>query len=73
MTPPYPLLWLRYTAFIPLYPLGVASEMTMAYLALPVIKAKRPLSVQLPNSFNWGMDYYWCCWLIILGYLPGGR
>lgn len=71
MTPPYFLLWLRYTTFIPLYPLGVSSEMTMAYLALPIIKAKRPLSISLPNKLNFGFDYYWACWAIIAGYLPG--
>jgi len=36
---PYFLLWLRYTGFIVLYPLGVASELTVAYLALPTIKS----------------------------------
>ena len=69
--PPYAQLWLRYSAFIPLYPLGVASELTMAYLALPIIKAKQPLSVHLPNAFNFGFDYYTLCWLIIASYLPG--
>ena len=69
--PPYAQLWLRYSAFIPLYPLGVASELTMAYLALPIIKAKQPLSIQLPNSLNFGFDYYLVCWLIIAAYLPG--
>lgn len=36
---PYPVLWARYTGFIVLYPLGVASELTLAYLALPTIKS----------------------------------
>lgn len=70
-TPPYPHLWLRYTSFIPLYPLGVASEMTMAYLALPIIKANRPLSISMPNALNWSFDYYTLCWIIICSYLPG--
>ena len=71
-TPPYPLLWLRYSAFIPLYPLGVASELTMASLALPVIRVKRPLTLDMPNALNWGFDYYYFCWLAIACYLPGG-
>lgn len=37
---PYPSLWLRYSGFILLYPIGVASELTMAWLALPTIKSK---------------------------------
>eukprot|EP00967_Tisochrysis_lutea_P007368 scaffold8745_cov19-Tisochrysis_lutea.AAC.1 len=36
---PYFAMWLRYTGFIVLYPLGVASELTLAYLALPTIKS----------------------------------
>jgi hypothetical protein len=71
MTPPYPQLWLRYSAFIPLYPLGVASELTMAYLAMPVIREKRPLTLTMPNALNWGFDYYVFCWLAIACYVPG--
>ena len=70
-TMPYPLLWLRYSTFVPLYPLGVASEMTMVYLAMPHIKAARPLSVSMPNSLNFGFDYYIVCWLAIACYIPG--
>lgn len=44
---PYVLLWLRYTAFIGLYPLGVGSELAMVALALPTIRAQRPWSVQV--------------------------
>jgi hypothetical protein len=33
---PYQLLWLRYTAFYLLYPLGAASEAIGAYATLPV-------------------------------------
>ncbi|PRW58764.1 N-methyltryptophan oxidase isoform A [Chlorella sorokiniana] len=68
---PYVLLWLRYTAFLILYPLGVGSELAMVALALPTIRANRPLSIQLPNAANFGFDYYWACWLAVLAYLPG--
>lgn len=71
VTPPYVLLWLRYSAFIVLYPLGVGSELTMAYLALPTIKATRPLSVYMPNSANFSFDYYTFCLLAIVAYIPG--
>lgn len=36
---PYVLLWLRYTGFIVLYPIGVSSELAMLWFALPTIKA----------------------------------
>lgn len=65
------LTWLRYTTFYVLYPLGVASEMTMVALALPVIHRERLLSMQLPNTLNFGFDYTVACVLIVIGYLPG--
>jgi very-long-chain (3R)-3-hydroxyacyl-CoA dehydratase len=68
---PYPLLWLRYSTFVILYPLGVASEMTMVYLAMPVIRKERPLSFSMPNSFNFAFDYYVFCWIAIACYVPG--
>lgn len=33
---PDTLTWLRYTAFIPLYPLGVVAEMILLYVSLTV-------------------------------------
>jgi len=68
---PYPLLWLRYSTFVILYPLGVASEMTMVYLAMPTIRKERPLSFSMPNSINFAFDYYWFCWVAIACYVPG--
>jgi len=32
---PYPLLWMRYTAFYILYPLGASSEASLIYASLP--------------------------------------
>lgn len=48
----------RYTAFIPLYPVGVVGEMWAVYSALPLIKQRRLRSVRLPNAANWGFDYH---------------
>jgi hypothetical protein len=58
---PYISLWLRYTAFIVLYPLGVASELTMVYLALPTIKKTGMWSWPMPNVANFAVDYFWVC------------
>ena len=68
---PYPLLWLRYSAFLVLYPFGVGSEMTMARLAMPVIRDRGLLSCRMPNALNFAFDYYWFCWLAVACYLPG--
>lgn len=58
---PYVSLWLRYSAFIVLYPLGVASELTMVWLALPAIKETRLWSYPMPNPYNIAFDYYIVC------------
>jgi hypothetical protein len=54
-----------------LYPLGVSSELTMAWLALPDIKSRGLFSSSLPNSWNWGFDYHLVCILVMLTYIPG--
>jgi hypothetical protein len=69
---PYLVKWLRYSAFLPLYPLGVASELTMAFLALPGIAERRPWSWTMPNPLNFALDYHVACWVVIALYLPGG-
>ena len=68
---PYALLWLRYTTFIVLYPLGVASELTMVYLALPHIQKTHLWSIQMPNAANFAFDYYLFCLIAVIIYLPG--
>lgn len=55
--PPQWLTWLRYTAFIPLYPIGVMGEMGAIWLALPLIKENKLRSVVLPNMWNFSFDY----------------
>lgn len=69
---PYPLLWLRYSTFILLYPLGVASEMTMVWLALPHIRRSHMWSIDLPNAVNFAFDYFFFCLLAVIIYIPGG-
>jgi very-long-chain (3R)-3-hydroxyacyl-CoA dehydratase len=61
----------RYSGFIVLYPIGVASELTMAWLALPIIKNTQMWSVELPNAWNFGFSYYITCILVMLSYIPG--
>lgn len=69
---PYPLLWLRYSTFIFLYPLGVASEMTMVWLALPHIRRTHMWSIDMPNIVNFAFDYFLLCLLAVVIYIPGG-
>jgi very-long-chain (3R)-3-hydroxyacyl-CoA dehydratase len=46
---PYPLLWLRYTTFFLLYPIGAGSEAFLMYSTLPKTS---------PLDGNWTPDEY---------------
>lgn len=66
------LLWLRYSLFYVLYPTGIASELGLTYLALPYIKASKIFYIDMPNKVNFAFDYYVCCVLVMLVYVPAG-
>lgn len=51
------LTWLRYTAFLPLYPVGAVSEMTLMYAALPSIGDRKLYTISMPNPYNFAFDY----------------
>lgn len=68
---PYIMVWLRYSGFLVLYPLGVSSELAMVWLALPVIRMKKPFSIELPNPVNFAISYDVVCILAVAAYLPG--
>lgn len=68
---PFVITWLRYTTFIVLYPLGVASELAMVWLALPELKRTGLWSMPMPNVFNFDFHYYAFCFLAMLAYAPG--
>lgn len=68
---PYFLLWLRYTTFYVLYPLGVGSELAMAYHARPTIRTKSLWKVSMPNPYNFAFDYDVFCLLMVAIYPLG--
>jgi len=43
----------------------------MVWLALPVIRMKKPLSIELPNPVNFAISYDVICILAVAAYLPG--
>jgi len=69
--PPYFLQWARYSLFIVLYPMGVIGEMITVFSAMPAVKQRRILSLELPNAANISFSYYHAMILIALTYLPG--
>lgn len=68
---PYPLLWLRYTLFLVLYPLGVASEMALLYGALPYARETKLFAYYMPNKLNFEIDFATLGVLALWLYPPG--
>ena len=49
----------RYSAFIPLYPLGIlGGEMPLIWSGLPYIRERRLHSLEMPNRVNFAFSYY---------------
>ncbi|CAN0319769.1 unnamed protein product [Lampetra fluviatilis] len=46
------LTWIRYSLWIPLYPLGALAEAACVLSAIPLFEASQALSVRLPNVLN---------------------
>lgn len=67
-----PLTWLRYSAFMVLYPVGITGEIGCLYKSLPWIKEHKPWTVELPNKMNFTFSWYNCVWFILLGIYPYG-
>ncbi|CAG9332900.1 PTPLA [Blepharisma stoltei] len=53
------MLWLRYSAFIVLCPMGIFSEILWWYAAFPIIEkcCPRVYSIEMPNAYNFAFDY----------------
>ena len=69
--PPSALVWIRYSTFLPLYPLGASSEWFVLYKALPYIAERTPFTIRLPNPWNFAFDFYIASVAILIAYLPG--
>jgi very-long-chain (3R)-3-hydroxyacyl-CoA dehydratase len=66
---PHALTVLRYTAFMPLYPLGAGAEVLLMALALPASHAgfRR---VVMPNAWNFAFDNARFLFAVLLAYPP---
>lgn len=68
---PYFLGLLRYSTFIPLYPIGASSEMVLLFFALPKLQEAGLYSVRMPNKANFAFDFSIFCAINLIFYVPG--
>lgn len=69
---PFPLLWLRYSLFYVLYPLGVYGEMKVLYDALPGLDRTSLWSKTLPNDANFSFSFAnYIRVFLVVAYIPG--
>eukprot|EP01071_Lankesteria_metandrocarpae_P015154 Lankesteria_metandrocarpae@DN9383_c0_g1_i1.p1 len=71
---PMPLKYLRYSAFIVLYPIGITSEACCVLAALPVMKSEyrlRHWPVAMPNVLNFELSLFHMYVLVLVLYVPG--
>jgi very-long-chain (3R)-3-hydroxyacyl-CoA dehydratase len=52
-----PLVWLRYTIWIPLYPLGFLCEGVVILRDIPYFEETQRFTVSLPNSLNFAFHF----------------
>lgn len=64
------LVYLRYTTFIVLYPIGVTGELLCFWWAQDYASKVSIWSLELPNPLNMTFSYYAFLWIIMLLYIP---
>lgn len=68
----YFLTWLRYTIWIPLYPLGFLCEGVIIFLNIPYFEETNKFTISLPNTYNFAFHFPSLLRLyLLLMFLPG--
>lgn len=67
---PHIVVFLRYTTFIALYPIGVTGELLCFWWAQSYAKEHSVWSVEMPNKWNATFSYFTLLWIVMLGYIP---
>ncbi|CAM0878730.1 unnamed protein product [Alopecurus aequalis] len=65
------LLWLRYSTFLLLYPIGLLSEVGLIFVAMPSMKTSEKYYLKMPNTWNFTFDYRFASALLTALYVPG--
>ncbi|NXY81340.1 HACD3 dehydratase, partial [Alcedo cyanopectus] len=66
-----PLTWLRYTAWIPLYPLGGLSEAVAIVQSIPIFSETGKFSLGLPNPLNVTIQFSFLLQLYLIALFLG--
>ncbi|KAI5634807.1 protein tyrosine phosphatase-like protein, PTPLA domain-containing protein [Phthorimaea operculella] len=69
-TVPQALLFMRYSTFLVLYPIGITGELLCMYHSLDEIYEKKLFTVSMPNSWNFVFNYYYFLIFYMLLYIP---
>lgn len=67
---PHILVWLRYTTFIALYPIGVTGELLCFYAAQKYAANTDAWSYALPNKWNFTFSYHYFLLTVMFLYIP---
>ncbi|XP_017049081.1 very-long-chain (3R)-3-hydroxyacyl-CoA dehydratase hpo-8 [Drosophila ficusphila] len=67
---PHFVVFLRYTTFIALYPIGVTGELLCFWWAQSYARENSVWSVVMPNKWNATFSYFGFLWIVMLGYIP---
>uniref|UniRef100_A0ACD5V9G2 Uncharacterized protein n=1 Tax=Avena sativa TaxID=4498 RepID=A0ACD5V9G2_AVESA len=64
------LLWLRYSTFLVLYPIGLLSEVGLIFVAMPSMKTSRKYCLTMPNKLNFSFNYHYTSAFLTTLYIP---
>ncbi|GAB1606178.1 very-long-chain (3R)-3-hydroxyacyl-CoA dehydratase [Argonauta hians] len=64
------ITWLRYSAWIILYPLGIFLEGTIVLAGAPMYEISGQFTVTLPNSLNFSFYFPWFLRVYLFGLIP---
>uniref|UniRef100_A0ACD5VLV2 Uncharacterized protein n=1 Tax=Avena sativa TaxID=4498 RepID=A0ACD5VLV2_AVESA len=65
------LLWLRYSTFLVLYPIGLLGEVGLIFVAMPSMKTSRKYCLMMPNKWNVSFNYHYTSAFLTTLYIPG--
>ncbi|XP_035738474.1 very-long-chain (3R)-3-hydroxyacyl-CoA dehydratase PASTICCINO 2A-like [Vespa mandarinia] len=69
---PYFLMWLRYSLFVVLYPIGISGEVHCTYKVIVYSMSNPKLwSYILPNQWNFTFSFLYFVIIVLIMYIPG--